>query len=119
MGTRSTLRAGLLIVATITVSGPAFAAPPLPAEDPPAAPVPAPAPQPAGPPDATPPAASSFGPKDSPFAPPPNLKKNPIDVLPERRQIRQVVVRRIHGTVEFKLVVQREPERAQRPSQSL
>ena len=83
MGTRSPLRAGLLIVATLTASGPAFAAPPLPPEDPPAAR--APLAEPAGPPDAPPvkpPAASTSGPKDSPFAPPPNLSKNPIDVLP-------------------------------------
>lgn len=80
MRTRSPLRAALLIATSVTLSGPAFAAPPLPPDDPPAAPAPA------GPPEAAqpvePPAAPSVGPKDSPFAPPPNLNKNPIDVLP-------------------------------------
>jgi membrane-associated phospholipid phosphatase len=37
---------------------------------------------PAEPAPSAPPASPSFGPKDSPFAPPPNLSKNPIDVLP-------------------------------------
>jgi membrane-associated phospholipid phosphatase len=46
-------------------------------------------PSPPPPPDETPPStpsststSPSFGPKDSPFAPPPNLSRNPIDVLP-------------------------------------
>ena len=70
-----------MIVATITLSGPAFAAPPLPVEDPPATSAPA-GPPTAAPPSEPPAAPGVGGAKDSAFAPPPNLTKNPIDVLP-------------------------------------
>ena len=99
---RSALRMSLVIAATISMSHAALAAPTAanaPADDatpatpapdapepdvpPPAAPA---AQEPAPPPVAADPVAPSstpsFGPKDSPFAPPPNLSKNPIDVLP-------------------------------------
>jgi membrane-associated phospholipid phosphatase len=59
---------------------PADAPAEVPAEVPAAPVVTPPPPAPAGAPgDAV---APSVGPKDSPFAPPPNLRKNPIDVLP-------------------------------------
>ncbi len=87
MGTRSPLRAALLLAAILAASGPAAAqpSPPDTSPAPPTAPEPAaraPGPTAAEPASTPPPSSPSVGPKDSPFAPPPNLKKNPIDVLP-------------------------------------
>ena len=86
MRTRSSLRASLLIVATIAVGNVAVAAQPAPPQEAPAPPptTAEPAPEPEATPPTAPPSSStpSFGPKDSPFAPPPNLRRNPIDVLP-------------------------------------
>ena len=66
------LLAALACAAHTSVSAPAFADPPAP--DPPEH-------EPAAA-TSSPPTTPSFGPKDSPFAPPPNLAKNPVDVLP-------------------------------------
>lgn len=90
MRSRSRLGAATLLLAAIAWGTPATAAPPLPepeippppAAAPPTAPVPADTattyPTPSGA-TSTPPASAS---SSSPFAPPPNLSKNPIDVLP-------------------------------------
>jgi membrane-associated phospholipid phosphatase len=95
--------ASSLLIAVMAWPAAARAAPPLPEPEIPPQPAPSAAtpaspPPPASPaspppsaPDATYPSSSgatssppppSFGPKDSPFAPPPNLSKNPIDALP-------------------------------------
>lgn len=66
----------IAVAACVCVPASAHAAPPLP-DDPEAVPGTAPAPE-----TAPSPAQATTGPKDSPFAPPPNLSKNPIDVLP-------------------------------------
>jgi membrane-associated phospholipid phosphatase len=84
-----------LLLAGVTWGAPILAAPPLPEPAVPTPTEPAPAPAPASPPNAPAPASSepastyptpsgavSTPPSSSPFAPPPNLSKNPIDVLP-------------------------------------
>ena len=74
---KGVLVAALVAAAHGSVSTPASAEPPAA----PATPAPEPDTTPATP-SPPPPTSPSFGPKDSPFAPPPNLSKNPIDVLP-------------------------------------